>query len=79
MPARLKKFHSDEVRAKIQASRLVNILQDASDGNIELSAVRLGAINSLLDRSLAKLSQVEHVGDANRPLSVVHKIELIAL
>ena len=79
MPARLKKFHSDEVRSKIQAIRLVNILQDASEGTIELSAVRLGAINSLLDRSLAKLSQVEHVGDANRPLSVVHKIELIAL
>lgn len=79
MPARLKKFHSDEVRAKIQASQLVNILQQASEGEIEISAVRLGAINSLLDRSLAKLSQVEHVGDANRPLSVVHKIELIAL
>ena len=79
MPARLKKFHSDEVRSKIQAIRLVNILQDASEGTIELSAVRLGAINSLLDRSLAKLSQVEHIGDAANPLRVVHKIELIAL
>ena len=32
-------------------------------GEVEITPVQLGAINSLLDRSVAKLSQVQHVGD----------------
>jgi hypothetical protein len=65
MAARINKMHSEQVRLKIQAANLVQILQKAAEGKEELSATRLGAINSLLDRSVPKLSQIQHVGDAN--------------
>ena len=51
------------VRQKIQASSLINRLQQAAMGEVELTPVQLGAINSLLDRSVPKLSQIQHVGD----------------
>ena len=51
------------VRAKIQASVLIHRLTQAAMGEIDLTQVQLGAINSLLDRSVPKLSQIQHVGD----------------
>ena len=63
MAARLNKRHSDEVRAKIQASALIHRLNACAMGEVELTQVQLGAINSLLDRSVAKLQQIQHVGD----------------
>ena len=63
MAARLITRHSDQVRAKIQASCLIHRLNQAAMGEVEITPVQLGAINSLLDRSVAKLSQVQHVGD----------------
>lgn len=63
MAARLNPRHSDMVRAKIQASALVHRLQECAMGNVELTQVQLAAINSLLDRSVPKLSQIQHVGD----------------
>jgi hypothetical protein len=72
MAARLNKRHSDEVRAKIQASLLVNRLHSCAMGEIELTPTQVNAINSLLDRSVAKLSQIQHVGDEDEP--IVHKV-----
>ena len=72
MAARLNKRHSDEVRTKIQASNLLHRLTQCAMGEVELTPVQLGAINSLLDRSVAKLSQIQHVGDNESP--IVHKI-----
>jgi hypothetical protein len=72
MAARLNKRHSEEVRAKIQASNLIYRLTQCAMGEVELTAVQLGAINSLLDRSVAKLSQIQHVGDEDEP--IVHKV-----
>lgn len=63
MAARLNKRHSDLVRAKIQASNLIHRLNQCAMGEVELTTVQLGAINSLLDRSVPKLSQIQHVGD----------------
>jgi hypothetical protein len=65
MAARLNPRHSDAVRAKIQASNLITRLTACAMGEIELTSVQLGAINSLLDRSVAKLQQIQHVGDEN--------------
>lgn len=62
MAARINKMHSEQVRAKIQASALINRLSDCAMGNVMLSAVQVNAINSLLDRSVPKLSQIQHVG-----------------
>jgi len=72
MAARINKRHSDEIRAKIQASNLIHRLTQCAMGEVELTPVQLGAINSLLDRSVAKLSQIQHIGDENSP--IVHKI-----
>ena len=72
MPARINTRHSEEIRAKIQASCLIHRLTQCAMGEVELTPVQLGAINSLLDRSVAKLSQIQHVGDENSP--IVHKI-----
>lgn len=69
MPARLNPRHSDQVRAKIQASCLLHRLHSVAMGEIEITPVQLGAINSLLDRSVPKLSQIQHSGDAENPVS----------
>lgn len=68
MAARINKMHSESVRAKIQASALVTRLMDCAMGKIELNAVQVNAINSLLDRSVPKLSQIQHIGDPENPL-----------
>lgn len=70
MAARLNKRHSDQVRAKIQSSCLIHRLQQCGMGEIELTSVQVNAINSLLDRSVPKLSQIQHVGDADNPLAM---------
>lgn len=63
MAARLNRRHSDEVRTKIQASNLIHRLQSCAMGEIDLTPTQLSAINSLLDRSVPKLQQIQHVGD----------------
>ena len=72
MAARLNKLHSNEIRAKIQASQLINVLQDhaLSDGS-EISPSRMKAIEILLRKSVPDLSAVELSGDADNPLMVV--------
>ena len=69
MAARLNKRHSDEVRARIQASALITRLQQCAMGEIDLSMIQVNAINSLLDRSVPKLSQIQHVGDEENPIN----------
>lgn len=77
MAARLHRFHSDDIREKIQASNLVHRLQQCAMGEIEMTKTQVAAANSLLDRSVPKLSQVQHVGDGENPISHNHKIEFI--
>ncbi|HXP67564.1 MAG TPA: hypothetical protein VN815_18940 [Steroidobacteraceae bacterium] len=64
MAARLRKTHQADVRTKIQASQLLNVLQDHALGKIaELPATRLRAIEILLKKILPDLSQVQGTGD----------------
>jgi hypothetical protein len=63
MAARLSRAHSEAVRQKIQASVLIDRLQRHVMGELEMSQTQINAANSLLDRSVAKLSQIQHVGD----------------
>ena len=62
MAARLKNFHSDEVRAKIQASQLINRLTDHALGDVDLSQTQIQAIKILLGKSLPDLSSVSIEG-----------------
>lgn len=64
MAARLNARHQETVRAKIQASQLINVLQNHALGlTEELSQSRLKAIEILLKKSLPDLSSVELMGD----------------
>ena len=56
---RLRPEHQEEVRAKIQASHLVNLLQQHADGLIELETSRIKAIEILLSKSLSSLASTE--------------------
>jgi len=80
MAARLNKLHQDDIRQKIQASQLINVLQDhALTGEGEMSPTRMKAIEILLRKSVADLSAVTISGDTDNPLQTVTRIELVAL
>jgi hypothetical protein len=63
MAARLNRRHSEQIRAKIQASVIVTRLHQHVLGEVEMTPSQVAAANSLLDRSVPKLSQIQHVGD----------------
>lgn len=78
MAARLNKRHSEEVRAKIQASVIIDRLQKCVNGEIEMTAIQVSAANALLDRSVPKLSQIQHVGNADEdPIQHAMTIEFV--
>jgi flagellar basal body rod protein FlgF len=80
MAARLNKLHSAEVRAKIQASQLINVLQEHALGEKgELSMTRMKAIEILLRKSIPDLSSVTVTGDEDNPVHVVGSIKLVPL
>lgn len=60
MAARLRKTHQEDVRLKIQASQLINVLQKYALGESkdEIPMGRLKAIEVLLRKSLPDLSAV---------------------
>ena len=62
MAARMRKTHQEDVRKKIQASALINLLTDHAMGKKDLSPTKISAIKILLDKSLPNLSdiKVEH-------------------
>lgn len=70
MAARLNKRHSEEVRAKIQASVIIERLHRHVLGDLEMTSTQVKAADTLLDRSVPKLSQIQHVGDAEQPVEV---------
>lgn len=78
MAARLRKHHQDEVRTKIQASQLINVLQNHALGldEKEIKPSRLKAIEILLRKSVPDLSSVELSGDADNPVTI-QKIERV--
>ena len=75
MAARLKNYHQDEIRAKIQTSQLINRLENCALGDLELTQQQLKAIEILLKKNLPDLSQLQISGDSDNPLE--HKLEFI--
>ncbi len=65
----MNKLHQEDVRSKIQASQLVNVLQNhaLTDGS-EISMSRMKAIEILLRKSIPDLSSVQLSGDENNPI-----------
>lgn len=69
MAARIRKQHQDEVRARIQVSQLLNVLEKQALGQGEdLSPARLKAIELLLRKTLPDLSAVSIEGDPDSPV-----------
>lgn len=73
------KLHQDDVRAKIQASQIINRLMGCINGECELSATQVNAANILLRKTLPDLSSVELSGDPENPVEMVTRIELVPL
>lgn len=64
MAARTKRImHDDNTRKKIQASQIINRLQDHILGKNELSTTQVRAAQVLLNKILPDLSAVEMVAD----------------
>ncbi len=77
MAARLKPRHQDEIRTKIQASQLINVLQNHAldkSGAKELSTSRLKAIEILLRKSVPDLSAITLGGDPQNPIQHEHAL-----
>ncbi len=71
MATRIKAYHQDEIRAKIQASQLVNVLQNHALGlSEELSPTRMKAIEILLRKSLSDLSSIQLSGNTDAPVEM---------
>ena len=71
MAARINTMHSEQVRAKIQASVIVQRLHACMMGDLEMTSTQLNAATALLDRSVPKLSQIQHVGDDKNQVKLV--------
>ena len=81
MAARLRKVHQDDVRAKIQTSQLVNRLTDHALGqnNVKLEASQVRAIEVLLKKTIPDLASIELTGDAENPVEVTTRVELVGV
>lgn len=71
MAARLNPRHSEMVRAKIQASQLVNRLTAHALGDADMSATQVQAAKILLDKTLSNAPTItELTGADGGPLQV---------
>ena len=68
---RLKPHHQEDVRRKIQASQIVNRLQDCLAGITELTSIQVTCAKILLDKSLASLTNTTIDG------AITHEIQRI--
>lgn len=73
----MNKLHQDDVRKKIQASQLINVLQDhALKGVGEMPPTRLKSIEILLRKSIPDLSAVTISGDGENPLKIENVLDV---
>lgn len=72
----LRPRHQDEVRQKIQTTQIINRLQKALEGEVELSSTQVSCAKILLDKSLPNLQATEISGDAENPLQAVTQINI---
>lgn len=79
MAARLRPFHQEEVKAKIQTSQLINLLQNhALEGN-EIDSTRIDAAKFLLNKRLSNApteidQKTEVKGELNHAVALVPQL-----
>lgn len=61
MAARIKVHHQDDVRKKIQAIKLVQLLQEHANGERTMEATQIQAAKILLDKSISNAPTVTEV------------------
>lgn len=73
--------HQDDVRRKIQASQLINVLQNHAlkADSVEITSSRLKAIEILLRKSIPDLSAVTVGNEEGEEFKVAQRVELVAL
>lgn len=69
MAARLRATHQQDVRRKIQASQIINRLQDYFQGKVELTQGQIQSAKILLDKSVSN-APTELSGVDGGPLTV---------
>jgi hypothetical protein len=69
---------SHEHRVKIQKSNIVHALLQHAEGKREMSATQVQAGLGLLKKVLPDLNSMTISGDADNPIEMVTKIELVA-
>lgn len=65
---KLRTRHQEEVKQKIQASQIINRLQDHVLGKVELTSAQVRSAEILLKKSIPDLSAVTLGGDADNPV-----------
>lgn len=53
MAARLRPRHQEDVRKKIQASKLINLLSEHAEGKREMTSTQVQSAKILLDKSVS--------------------------
>lgn len=80
MAARINKTtHADKTKRLIQASQLLNRLFSHANGEVEMTASQVNAAKIVIGKTIPDMKSVEITGDADNPVSLIHKIELVAL
>ena len=69
-PRNRKIRHDEETRAKIQASQLINRLQDHVFGKVDLKPTQVQSALGLLKKSVPDISAVQHTGGDGGPVQV---------
>lgn len=79
MAARLDRVHSERSRDRIKTTLLLDRVQGHALGEIEMTPSQLQAAFGLLDRTVPKLSQIQHVGDEDGgPIQHSHTVEWVS-
>ena len=74
MAARKTRRLTDDWKARIQTSMLVNRLHDFANGKIEMSGDQGRAAWCLIKKTAPDLSSVQHSGDEDNPMRVIHSL-----
>ena len=69
--------HAEQTRRAIQATKLVQRLQDCAMGRLDLTKEQIRSIEILLKKTLPDLSSVELTGDADNPVKFQGVINLV--
>jgi hypothetical protein len=77
--ARKQRWHPDEVRKRIQASQLLNRLNDhaLSQNEVKMDATQIQAARILLSKVLPDLASTTIQGDQEKPIQHRLKIEFV--